>query len=141
MENLDAICASEININKYIGSKLREIRVKNKISQTTLGTILGGMIGGDKNTISYQTIKMYEQGKSPFRIDCLCALAKIFQVDIFYFLDLERKIILQNDERDIAIKIPNKNRIIIISIMQNLLNIQDEESLDIIMKIVYKLNS
>lgn len=63
----------KINIDEYIGNKIKYYREKKNISQKELGELL--------NTTS-QTISRYESGKRGTNQDILFTLAKYFNINI-----------------------------------------------------------
>lgn len=65
-----------VNLLKFIGTKIKELRIKNQFSQEELGAKLG---------LSKHAIAKYEAGIRDAGQDNLFSLAEIFNVPIDYF--------------------------------------------------------
>lgn len=81
---------NDLELQKQVGKKIREIRKERKISQMELAY----SIGMSMNTISY-----IELGKISSKIDTLNKIANILNVDIFEFFDFDSQI--NNDRKNI----------------------------------------
>ena len=89
-----------MDINSYASQKLRELRIKKRISQQELAEELG---------ITQQQIARFENNKRQFKQDFLFKVAEYFNVSINYFFpetnnnDLDKiisdKVQLLNDEQ------------------------------------------
>ena len=62
-----------MDVNKFVGSKSKEFRVKKGLNQTELGKKLG---------VSQNTISGYEKGTWEVGYDTLFKLAEIFEISI-----------------------------------------------------------
>src|SRR5690625_233703 len=62
-----------VNVNHFVGSKIKEYRIKKGLNQTELGNKLG---------VSQNTISGYEKGTWEVGYDTLFKLAEIFEISI-----------------------------------------------------------
>ncbi|WP_197046692.1 helix-turn-helix domain-containing protein [Oceanobacillus salinisoli] len=62
-----------MDINKYVGNKIREYRRKNRLNQTQLGEKIG---------VKQNTIAGYERGESELNYENLHKLANVFEIGI-----------------------------------------------------------
>lgn len=62
-----------MDINKFVGSKLREFRKKNKMTQTELGKIIG---------VKQNTVAGYERGEWQISYDNLFKLADVLEISV-----------------------------------------------------------
>ncbi len=60
-----------------LGNKIKELRLKNNISQRELADELG---------LEFQNIQKFEKGKNRTSLFVLCGMCKVFNVDIEYFM-------------------------------------------------------
>lgn len=65
-----------IQIDKNIGNKLCDLRIKHNMSRTKLGKLID---------VSSQQIGKYENGVNGLSVGRLLMIAKIFNIDISYF--------------------------------------------------------
>jgi transcriptional regulator with XRE-family HTH domain len=68
----------EIRFNKHCGTRLRNLRCKNKYTQTDLGNVLG---------YSFQQIQKYEKGDNVMTGFVAGVLANFLKVNINYFAE------------------------------------------------------
>ncbi|MGB0750185.1 MAG: helix-turn-helix domain-containing protein [Magnetospiraceae bacterium] len=65
-------------IDKYVGARIRNLRVMRRISQTALGESCG---------VTFQQIQKYENGANRIGSSNLYRIAKALEVDLNYFVD------------------------------------------------------
>lgn len=80
---------NEEKLSKYIGSKIREYRLKKKLNQKELGKRIG---------VSHNTVSDYENGKISLGQDMLFVLADEFGVSIDDFFPARKKSINNLEE-------------------------------------------
>lgn len=80
----------DLELQKQVGKKIREIRKEKNFSQMDLAY----SIGMSMNTISY-----IELGKISSKIDTLNKIANVLNVDIYEFFDFDSQI--NNDRKNI----------------------------------------
>ena len=66
----------EMDIDRIVGLRLKEIRISKKISQKELGNILG---------VSFQQIQKYESGENKLSIGKYLQICKYFGVNLLAF--------------------------------------------------------
>lgn len=81
----------DLELQKQVGKKIREIRKQRKISQMDLAY----SIGMSMNTISY-----IELGKIASKIDTLNKIANVLNVDVFELFDFKMD---YNSDKDVII--------------------------------------
>ena len=65
-------------INQHVGSRLRLLRKKEKMSQKKLGILLN---------LTFQQIQKYEKGTTSLNVDKLCKICQIFNVPLNFFFE------------------------------------------------------
>ena len=65
-------------VDVYVGSRLKELRVLNMMSQAELGSKLG---------LTFQQIQKYEKGSNRVSSSRLWEIAQIFNVTVTYFFE------------------------------------------------------
>lgn len=68
----------QIDLDEFVGKRLRGIRRRNGLTQTQVAKKLG---------VTFQTIQKYEAGQIQLRIVNLYTLAAVFGVEMAYFTD------------------------------------------------------
>lgn len=81
-----------MDLKKYIGEKIRELRIKRDINQDELADMLG---------TTKQTVSRYEKGDRQANQDILFKLSDIFNVSIDYFFPPKKN---TTDELERALK-------------------------------------
>jgi transcriptional regulator with XRE-family HTH domain len=74
----------EDNIDKIIGARLREARLKRNMSQKALGDVLG---------VSFQQIQKYESGQNKISVSRYIEICKFFGKNLLRFSNEEVEIL------------------------------------------------
>lgn len=82
---------------KTMGEKIKELRIKKRLTQQELA---------DKIGVSYTTISLYESGSRKPSFKALNKLAKVFEVNEAYFFEEENN---STDNLNQKIKIASRN--------------------------------
>lgn len=129
---------TKLNINKYVGNKIREYRKKKGMNQSELGKLLG---------VAQNTVAGYEKGEFEVSYDNLFKLTEIFNISID---DLFPPTNSENNELHRALKLAGGNDLdlkdmeLINKIIEKALELDDEErkklfnSIEVLVKVFEK---
>ena len=107
------------NINEYVGKAIRNLRLSKDLTLNEVAT---------KVKISYQQLQKYEKGTNRLSIDKLYNIAKILGMDIYNFFPGTE----MSFDRDNLQKL---------AVGDSFANITDEESRQLILKLMEKLSA
>lgn len=88
----------EKELRKFVGSKIKEFRLKNKMTQKTLGEKIG---------VAHNTVSQYENGEKTLGQDSLFLMADIFDVSIDDFFPARENVnnleeIISDEDFDVS---------------------------------------
>lgn len=107
------------NINEYVGKAIRNLRQSKNLTLNEVAT---------KVRISYQQLQKYEKGTNRLSIDKLYSIARILGIEIYNFFPGAEMSFERNDLQKLAAG-------------DAFGNISDEESRQVVLKLMEKLGS